>query len=133
MQQVPEEQLFLFDCGPDMQEIRLAADDMKRATRSRETLRAYKYDWQLFERWCESTGRQALPASAETLALFTAAHLKDRKVSSAERRMAAVIFRHRGEGMAVPDRAEARAILSGARRQRQEQPDSKAADRKSVV
>jgi integrase len=64
-----------------------------------------------------------MPASAETLALFVTARLGEgRRVTTVSRQVAAIAFRHRAEGKPVPDRAEALAVLAGARLQRQEQP-----------
>jgi hypothetical protein len=40
------------------------------------TRRAYAEDWQRFAAWCESVGRQALSATAETLAEY-ASHRAD--------------------------------------------------------
>ncbi|MGD0775670.1 MAG: tyrosine-type recombinase/integrase [Candidatus Solibacter sp.] len=128
MPRVEPEQLVLFDVGPNMSKIREASAALKRRTRAPQTHVAYECDWRAFSAWCTSTGRPALPASAETLALYAAARLQPvagvrrLRASTVERHVAAIAFRHRAEGAPVPDRAEARAIIEGARRQRLEQP-----------
>jgi integrase len=119
---VPE-QLTLFDLGPNMSAIREASAALKRRTRASATHTAYESDWRAFAAWCASAGRAPLPATAETLALYVTSRLQaGKRVSSVERHVAAIAFRHRSQGAAVPDRAEARAVLEGARRQRCEQP-----------
>jgi integrase len=128
MPRVEWEQLSLFELGPNMSEIRKASAALKRATRARSTQVSYESDWRGFQAWCDSAGRRALPADGDTLALYVTARLQGGlRVSSAERHVAAVAYRHKAEGMAVPDRAEARMIMVGARRQRKERPFQRAA------
>jgi integrase len=128
MPQEEPEQLTLFNLGPDMAKLRKSAALLKRANRAPATLQSYGSDWSAFERWCVSTGREALPAGSETLSLYVTARLGDGlKVSSIERHVAAVAYRHRTADLPVPDRTEARAIMEGARRTRKESPRQRAA------
>jgi integrase len=111
-----------------MRKIRAAAAELKQAQYAKATRIAYKSDWKTFTAWCESVGRPALPAAAETLMLYVAARLEGgAKVSSTERHMAAICHQHVAAKLPPPPRDDARAILSGARRARKEQPERKAA------
>ena len=131
MPQAAPEQLTLFDRGPDMAKIREVSAALKRRTRAPQTHVAYDCDWRAFEAWCVSAGRLPLPASAETLALYAASRLDggaaSLRASTVQRHVAAIAFRHKSAGLAVPDRSEARAIIEGARRQRLEQPRQRSA------
>jgi len=128
MPRVEAEQLSLFDLGPDMAKIRRAAASLKRQTRAAATLVSYDCDWRSFECWCVSVGRRAMPADGETVTLYVASRLEEGlRASTVQRAVAAVAYRHKVAGEAVPDRMEARAVLNGARRQRLEQPVQRAA------
>ena len=73
-----------------------------------------------FSTWCEGVGRCAIPASAETCAVYFAA-LADAglKVSTIQRRAAAISYAHRLAGEASPLGLEAvKAVLRGVRRVR---------------
>jgi integrase len=88
----------------------------------------YESDFRIFRAWCESAGRDALPASTETLALFLTSQLSDgRRVACAERRLNAVLFMHRSRKLLEPNSKECRRVLSGARRDRRERPGGKRA------
>jgi integrase len=96
--------------------------------RSRNTQVGYRSDFRIFQTWCDSAGREALPASTDTLSLFLTAQLQDgRRVSTVERRMNAVVFMHRQGNFQEPNSRECRRVLSGARRQRKERPGGKRA------
>ena len=130
MRQVDPEQMSLFEMGPDMAKIRKIFGELKQATRSKATLAAYGSDWKSFEAWCRSANRESLPATSETIALYVTAKLADDHslaISTVERHVAAVAFKHRLAGMEKPDRREARAVLDGARRHRKEFPKQRAA------
>lgn len=123
MPRAEPEQLCLFDRGPDMGKIRDFSAAMKRQNRAPSTHVAYDCDWRTFEAWCRAAGRAALPSSGETLALYAAARLQEgRTAATVLRSISAVAHRHRAAGAPIPDRAEARQIAAGARRQRQEKP-----------
>jgi len=111
-----------------MAKIREVSVLFRRRTRAPMTHVAYESDWRAFEAWCVSTGRSALPALPETLALYVAARLEPGRglvglrASTLSRHVSAVAFRHRAAGLAVPDRSDARAVIAGARRLRKEEP-----------
>ena len=86
--------------------------------KSENTRRAYRADLRQFVAWCEGVGRRAVPASAETCAAYLA-HLADSglKVSTIQRRAAAIAYAHKLAGEASPLGLEAvKAVLRGVRR-----------------
>lgn len=88
------------------------------AEKSEATRRAYRADMKAFVAWCEGVGRRALPADAETCAAYLA-HCADSglKVSTIQRRAAAISYAHRLAGEATPLGLEAvRAVMRGVRR-----------------
>jgi len=70
---------------------------LRRHTRAARTHDAYGRDWRHFQLWCESAGRLALPASADTLALDCTARLQCRggRCASADRAIAGISHHHR--------------------------------------
>jgi site-specific recombinase XerD len=69
-------------------------------SKSANTTRAYKNDWQDFTAWCAEQGLVALPATAETVALYVTAKAAKCKVSTLERRLGAVSQAHKAAGHA---------------------------------
>ncbi len=58
---------------------------------SEATRRAYHSDWRDFAGWCEAHGLAALPATAETVALYLAAQIEaGRKTATVQRRLASM-------------------------------------------
>lgn len=84
----------------------------------------YGYAWREFQQWCASMSRDPLPATAETVSLFVTDMLACRgwKVSTVAHRAAAIAERHRTAGFPSPVSREARELMTGAKRQRGEQP-----------
>lgn len=84
------------------------------------TRRAYSRAWARFQDWCSEASRTALPATAETLAEYTAG-LTSAGLSPAtiEQALAAIRTAHRSAGFAgQPDTQAARLVLRGHRRAR---------------
>jgi site-specific recombinase XerD len=94
--------------------IERAKDYMSEAFAER-TRQAYRYWWRVFTDWCDRHGRQALPASPETIAAYLAAAadgaVTGRRLarSSLNQGLAAITWFHRASGHAF-DRKH-RAIL----------------------
>jgi integrase len=125
------EQLQLYspaEGGLDMAALKRKVVEM-RARRAPETQRAYAQDWRDFERWCKCAGRQALPASAETVSLYTVHAVSElgRSVSTQSRRLAAIAGAHRAVGAPNPVTLDVRAVLAGLRRAGAPPPEGKAA------
>ena len=62
------------------------------------TRRAYRADWRHFAAWCAERGREALPAAAETLALYLTELARDHHVATLTRRPAAIAAAHHACG-----------------------------------
>jgi integrase len=110
-----------------MAKLRRLAASYTGAARASATLRAYASDWRDFDRWCRDAGRCSLPASEETLCLYLVARLEDRRVSTVDRRFAAIVDKHRREGQPVPSGQLVRDVMRGARREHGTAPVQKAA------
>jgi integrase len=83
----------------------------------------YAYDWALFSAWCTEWERAALPASPETVSLYLTAMLSaGKKVTTARRRSCAIAHHHRTAGHVSPVTSDIYQLLTGAQRQRGEQP-----------
>ena len=85
-----------------------AARAFARAARSDNTKRAYRADWADFCAWCDERGLPALPAAAETVALYVASRASGAdgraplKVSTLTRRLAAISQAHKTAGHESP-------------------------------
>jgi site-specific recombinase XerD len=88
------------------------------AEKSDATRRAYQADWTHFASWCARQGTDVLPASIATVAAYLASLAGDRKkVSTIDRRAAAIAYGHRLAGFTPPTHAEpVKAVLRGIRR-----------------
>jgi integrase len=112
------EQLSLFPTEVDMGALRKLRD---RATLSvpLNTLKGLETDWRMFEEWCESAGRRALPASSETVELF-AVHCVSKaglRVATVTHRLWAIARTHKVAGHASPIRDSVRAVMAGLSRE----------------
>jgi site-specific recombinase XerD len=125
---VGPEQLALFDMGVDMAKLRERRAGLVRVQRSLNTRVGYACDWRRFSAWCASTGRDALPASADTVSLYLTYELeRGLRVATLARKAAAIAWYHRQAGHEVPRTGDVPAMMGGARRERRERPAGKAA------
>jgi integrase len=112
-----------------LEEIKKLLDESERIrsyTHAPTTLSDYAFDWRVFCEWCSEEQRDPLPASQETVILYLTATLTGgKKISTVRRRSAAISYYHRLAGFPPPADLQARALLSGARRLRCEQPVQK--------
>lgn len=97
------------------------ARDYAAASRSAATRRAYRSDWAIFSAWCDCRGIEALPARPEAVATFLASEASAGvKTSTIGRRLAAIGYVHRVEGLPAPQQVVGahaiREVLSGIRR-----------------
>jgi integrase len=96
--------------------------------RAPRTLRGYLSDWKTFCLWCAKQGREALPATTDTVKLYiTDSLLNGRRVTTLRHHVCAIIHHHRLVGCEGPARREILPILTGAQRIRGEQARAKAA------
>jgi site-specific recombinase XerD len=77
--------------------------DYIRASKAENTVRGYQSDWRAFCKWCFGHGRLcALPADAETVAVYIAECAEHLRVGSIERRLSAIAEAHRAAGRDSP-------------------------------
>ena len=88
------------------------------ASKAKNTRRAYSGAWKAFVAWCQSRGLDALPAAAESVAVYLAERAdQGAKPASLDLYLAAVSEAHRAAGHPSPrDAAPVRAVRSGIRR-----------------
>lgn len=89
------------------------------AAKAKNTVRAYRADWQHFESWCETNGQSSLPATAATVALYLAAMGSTLKPATLARRLTAITYTHRTHGFTTPaslSLAPVSQVLQGIRR-----------------
>ena len=92
---------------------------------SENTLRSYRADFALFEGWCESAQRPALPASPETVAEFITQQAPDSAPATLRRRLFSIRKVHRLLHLENPAEDEEvaiamrRVLRTKARRQKQ--------------
>src|SRR5258708_9767339 len=103
------------------------ARDYLRQSKAPNTRRAYRADWAHFESWCSAAGRTSLPAAEDTLVLYLSALAVVSKVSTIERRLAALSQAHQACGVVGPIRgATLRALPAGIPRAKRTAPQTKA-------
>src|SRR5579862_4654287 len=124
-----DEQLSLFPLGADVKKLREELEDLLTWKRSAGTQRGYAKDMRIFSAWCsEELRADSLPCSTDTLKLFIAALIgRGIKISTIERRIAAIAYAHKSRGLPNPVAPECREILSNARRKRREKQQGKKA------
>jgi integrase len=94
-----------------------------RGARAASSRRAYQLDWDDFLNWCAQHGRMALPAEPSTVVLYMTALARTRKVSTIERRLAAISKAHTRRGLVSPTGDPAvRLVMSGIRRDKNVAP-----------
>lgn len=85
-----------------------------------ETLRGYRIDWNDFAGWCQRHGQAALPAAAETVALYLTAHVQTHSTATLQRRLASISQAHAAGGYAESPTKSAlvRSVWQGIRREK---------------
>lgn len=82
-----------------MEDLRERAGEYVRSARSKNTQRAYRTDWDHFERWCTAHDRAAFPADPiETIVPYLTAFAGKLKISTLLRRLTAIRVIHRARG-----------------------------------
>ena len=100
--------------SPSLTRLRLR---LSAATRSPQTLIAYRHAWRVFTAWCRSQSLPALPATPETVGTFAAEMIaRGHRPATAALRVAGVVHFHRQNGFASPADASVREVLLGAKR-----------------
>lgn len=101
---------------PEVARLAAAAAAFADADMASNTRRAYDSDWRDFSTWCAAKEQCPLPASADAVLLYLTERAGTCRVSTLERRLAAIRSRHRREDMSPPDSARLRSVWSGIRR-----------------
>jgi site-specific recombinase XerD len=103
-----------------------AADYMAHA-KAKNTLDAYRRDWQDFEQFCVLAGLQSLPAAPDTVAAYLVTLADKRKVSTLERRIASISQAHQAAGLPTPTSdMQVRVLMQGIRREKGTAQEGKA-------
>lgn len=83
--------------------------------RAARTVSAYRADWVDWARWCDASNEQPLPARAPALAAYVDELTRTRRVSTAQRRLAAIRAVHLDAGHLPPtDASEVGAAVTRA-------------------
>jgi site-specific recombinase XerD len=87
-----------------LEELTATADLLLDASLAANTRRAYQSDWRQFAAWCNTHGRASLPALPSTIVLYITdlATVQQRKVTTIERRLAAIRKAHRTARLTSP-------------------------------
>jgi len=87
------------------------------ASRSENTRRAYRADWEHFTSWCHLAGVSSLPADPDTVALYVTDMAGTFKPSTISRRMVSIAQAHKAAGHPSPTTDErVRLVNAGIRR-----------------
>lgn len=120
-----------------VEEVKAARRYLDQARASATRLK-YDRDWQAFSAWCAVRQQQALPAAAETVAIYLAAEA-DRGLTppTLTRKVAAIGFAHRRAGLDPPHRQPGGTLvadtLAGIRRERLHVPRKKTAAEADIL
>jgi site-specific recombinase XerD len=115
---------------PVLEVIETTRTQFKTAGLARLTIVSYERDFRVFVAWCKAAGREALPASADTVETYVTDLIgRGRKITTMERHVIGIQHTHRQAGYASPCGAGLRELLSGARRTLHEVPAQKEAVR----
>jgi integrase len=98
-------------------ELGRSAAEFARRARAPATDRAYASDWRDFAAWCGAESRDALPAAPVTIGAYFSDRSGILKVSTLNRRLAAIVAAHRRAGHGLDAKHPAIAlVLAGIRR-----------------
>src|SRR5450432_317185 len=99
--------------GP-LAEVAGRASEFVQQSKSKNTIRAYRADWDHFTAWCLSHSQSSLPASAETVALYVADLAASLKPATITRRISAISQAHQIAGIESPTKAaRVRLVMAG--------------------
>src|ERR1019366_322721 len=84
--------------GP-LAEIADRASEFIQQSKSKNTIRAYRADWDHFTAWCRSHCQSSLPATADTVALYVTDLAATHRPSTITRRISAISQAHQIAGI----------------------------------
>lgn len=119
----------LFDLGAiDFRRVRETKERILQATKAVNTLSAYASSWKAFCRWCREAGREALPATPETVEDFASWAINEKfRLNTVFTHTSAIAHYHAEAGLPSPVDQSVRKFLSNAKRDLKEAPGGKAA------
>jgi integrase len=98
------------------------------AKKAPNTRKAYHYALENFNTWCKQAGRDPMPATADTVALYLAHQLKSgARMQTAKIRLSAIRDAHMRAKKPIPIDDAVRELIQNARRRLRERPAGKAA------
>jgi site-specific recombinase XerD len=86
----------------ELASLREEAEHNAERAQAAATIRAYRFDWACFTKWCAQHGFESLPAKPETVALYITDMAKSRKTATVSRRLTTITKAHREQGYANP-------------------------------
>lgn len=90
--------------------------ELREASKSANTRRAYRSDWSQWQTWCEAQGVDSMPAHPQTVTAYLADKAEKVKVSTLTRHLATISKAHEVAGFPSPCKAtEVRDTLAGLR------------------
>jgi integrase len=93
------------------------AESLISNSKADNTLKAYRSDWSDFALWCGKFGKQPLPATPNTVALYIADLSQTHKPATIQRRIASISQAHQVAGFDTPTKAaEVQLVWQGIRR-----------------
>jgi site-specific recombinase XerD len=103
--------------SPVSQDINDKTAEYMMQAKAKNTLEAYRKDWQDFYVFCTLSDLEPLPASPDTVMAYLVAQAEDHKVSTLERRIASISQAHQAAGYATPTSdMQVRVLMQGIRR-----------------
>jgi site-specific recombinase XerD len=91
--------------------------DFIRQSKAPNTIRGYRTEWNQFTAWADSHGKEPLPATPETVALYLTERAATHKATSLNRTVSSISQAHQMAGFESPTRTAAvRTLLAGIRR-----------------
>jgi site-specific recombinase XerD len=89
----------------ELASVAVRAREYVQQSRASNTVKAYRSDWQQFESWCGSHGLIAMPAAAETVALYITDLADQVKPSTIQRRIASISQAHQAADHESPTKS----------------------------
>ncbi|MGH9583148.1 MAG: site-specific integrase [Bryobacteraceae bacterium] len=119
----------LFDVGIDLAHLRGVCEVYMMETKALNTEIAYGHAWKVFRDWCRTCGRDSLPASGDTVALYVAWLLEEKRlnVKTVRVKLSGIAWRHRKDGHPSPVTYSVNGMLRTAARRQRRKPRAKAA------
>lgn len=103
-----------------LSEVASRAKEYMGQAKSKNTVKAYRSDWNHFVAWCEGQGLESLPAAPQTVALYlTALAEAGLRASTLQRRLSSISQAHQAAGHQSPTHEmQVRTVWAGIRRVR---------------